>query len=140
MRLQLGISCKSNNYAEPIKVIERDSIEAQIFQVAQGFRVVINSPNFYWHPGIFWSLIELEKWLDWQLEKLEASLPLGEDWLMLEGDFDSNELYRGWFIYDSRKVWQGYDPLTNCCYTRSSILELKKKIDGLETERSQLIC
>ncbi|MEC4893659.1 MAG: hypothetical protein SAL07_14795 [Oscillatoria sp. PMC 1051.18] len=130
-----GISCKSNNYVEPIKVVEKDSIEAQIFQVPQGYRVVINSPNFYWHPGIFWSLTLLEEWLILQLERLEASLPLGGDWLMLEGDFDSNEFYRGWFIYDGGQVWQGYDPLTNRCYTGSNLRELKNKIDRLEAER-----
>jgi hypothetical protein len=121
----------------PIQVIDRAGIEARIYRVQQGYRVEVNGTEteFYWHPGIFRNLQELFVWLTLQLEKLEDGLPLGGDWLMLEGDFDGNEIYRDWFISEAPN-WQGYDPLTNCCHTAPTLKALKAKIDRIENERS----
>lgn len=121
---------------DPIQSIESDAIAASIYPVQQGYRVVINSPEFYWHPGIFPSLPQLREWLTHQFRTLELGLPLGGDWLMLEGDFDSNEIYRGWFVYDARCSWRGYDPFTNRCYRAATLKQLKAKIDQIEFERS----
>ncbi|HBB30613.1 MAG TPA: hypothetical protein DC064_01855 [Cyanobacteria bacterium UBA9273] len=123
-----------------IQVIERSGIEACIYQVEQGYRVQIQATEseFYWHPGIFWSLEELLAWLNLELATLEASLPLGGEWMMLEGDFEDNEIYRGWFIYKTKREWQGYDPLTNCCYTAPYLKGLKGKINRIEEERASI--
>ncbi len=91
----------------------------------------------YWHPSIFPDLHQLEEWLKFELEKLEAGFFLGGDWIMLEGDFDGNGLYRDWFICEARH-WQGYDPLTNRCHTALSLKELKEKIDRIENERNSV--
>jgi hypothetical protein len=118
-----------------IKVIIFDDIEARIYRVQNGYRVEVSTTLVdYWHPGVFRDLHHLEEWLKFELEKLEAGFCLGGDWLMLEGDFDGNGIYRDWFICEE-KNWQGYDPLTNRCYSASSSLALKAKIDRIENER-----
>lgn len=121
---------------DPIQVIEYSNIEASIFPVEEGYRAVIRSPDFFWHPGVFSDLQLLWEWLRLQVETRARGLPLGGDWLMLEGDFDSNEIYQDWFIYDAGKRWEGYDPLTNRCYCASRLQELKRKIDQVERKRA----
>jgi hypothetical protein len=117
-----------------LQVITLDGIEARIFPVQQGYRVEISTTLLdYWHPGIFPDLHELEEWLKFELEKLEASFALSNDWMMMEGDFDGNGLYRNWFICQD-KGWQGYDPLTNRCYSAATRSALKAKIDSIEAE------
>jgi hypothetical protein len=119
-----------------IQVISLDGIEARIFHVTQGYRVEVSSTlNDYWHPGIFPDFQQLEEWLQSQLAMLSAGFPLSGDWLMLESDFDTNEIYRGWFIDKAAQNWQGYDPLTNCCYSASTRKALKAKINQIEDER-----
>ena len=119
-----------------IQVVILDDIEARIYRVQQGYRVEVTSTlSDYWHPGIFPNLKELLKWLQPQLETLNAGFPLGGDWMMLEGDFDGNGIYRDWFIYEAQH-WQGYDPWTNCCYGAPSFAALKSKIDQIEAVRS----
>jgi hypothetical protein len=121
--------------SKALQVITLDDIEARIFPVQQGYRVEVSTTLAdYWHPGIFPDLRQLEQWLTFELEKLEASFVLGGDWMMLEGDFDGNELYGNWFICQE-KDWQGYDPLTNCCYSAPTRSALKAKIDSIESER-----
>lgn len=124
--------------SKSIQVITLDSIEARLYQVQQGYRVEVSTTLVdYWHTGVFRDLHQLEEWLKFELEKLEAGFCLGGDWLLLEGDFDGNGLYREWFICQE-KDWQGYDPLTNCCYTASSKAALKAKIDQIQAERCSL--
>lgn len=119
-----------------IQVVSLDDIEARIFRVQQGYRVEVSTTLMdYWHPGVFEDLQHLEEWLKFELEKLEAGFSLGGDWIMLEGDFDGNGIYRDWFICQG-KDWQAYDPLTNCCYTAGTLAALKLKIDRVEEERS----
>jgi hypothetical protein len=118
-----------------IQVITLDNIEARIYRVQQGYRVEVSSSlSDYWHRGVFWDFHTLEEWLKPELEKLNDGFPLGGDWIMLEGDFDGNGMYRDWFICQE-KDWQGYDPLTNCCYSAPSLAALKVKIDQIENER-----
>jgi hypothetical protein len=120
---------------KPIRVITLDNIEVRIYRVQQGYRVEVSSTlNDYWHPGIFWDVQQLEEWLKLELEKLNDGFALGGDWMMLEGDFDDNGIYRDWFICKA-KEWQGYDPLTNHCHTALFLKELKAKIDRIEDER-----
>jgi len=122
-----------------IQVISLDDIEARIFQVPQGYRVEVTATlDDYWHPGIFRDLHQLEEWLQFELEKLDGGFSLGGDWMRLEGDFDGNGIYRDWFICEE-KDWQGYDPLTNCCYIAPSLTVLKAKIDQIELERSLFV-
>jgi hypothetical protein len=123
----------------PIEVIEQGGIEVRIYPVQQGYRVEISGTEteFYWHPGIFQSLQVLWDWLQPQLYALsDLGLVLSGEWMTLEGDFDGNEIYRDWFICQGQS-WQGYDPLTNCCYTAPSLMVLKQKIDQTEIERSR---
>jgi hypothetical protein len=121
---------------QSVQVINFDDIEARIFQVQQGYRVEVSSTlNDYWHPGIFPNFQQLEEWLQSQLAILSAGFSLGGDWLMLESDFDTNEIYRGWFIDKSVKNWQGYDPLTNRCYSASTRKALTAKINQIEDKR-----
>ncbi|HEY9632255.1 MAG TPA: hypothetical protein V6D14_02550 [Coleofasciculaceae cyanobacterium] len=122
-----------------IHLITLDDIEARIFQVQQGYRIEISSTLVdYWHPGVFPDLLQLEEWLNFELEKLQAGFSLSSEWMMFEGDFDGNGIYRDWFIFEAQH-WQGYDPLTNRCYTSSSLKELKMKIDRIEDERSPVL-
>ena len=93
-----------------IELIEYGSIEARIYRVQKGYRVEVSGTEteFYWHPGIFPSLQVLRDWLIPQLEALvNDGLALGGEWMMLEGDFDGNELYRDWFICETAQEWQG---------------------------------
>lgn len=125
--------------SKSIEVITLDGIEARIFQVQQGYRVEIYTTLVdYWHTGIFWDLHQLEEWLEFEVEKLEVGISLGGDWLMLEGDFDGNGIYRDWFVCQE-KDWQGYDPLTNRCHTAPTLKALKAKIDRIEEERSLVV-
>jgi hypothetical protein len=122
-----------------IQVVSLEDIEARIFRVQQGYRVEVSTTLMdYWHPGVFEDLHELEEWLRFELGRLEAGFCLGGDWIILEGDFDGNGIYRDWFICQL-KNWQGYDPLTNCCYTAGTLAALKLKIDRVEEERSPLV-
>ncbi len=119
------------------EVIKFENVEVRIFKVEQGYRVELSSTlSDYWHRGVFWDFEQLLEWLTPQLEKLADGYALGGDWLMLESDFDGNEMYRGWFIYDAPRGWEGYDPLTNCCYGAMHRKELKQKIDRVEEERA----
>lgn len=120
----------------PVHVIESSGIEARIYQVQQGYRAEISGAEteFYWHPGIFEDFYQLQEWLNFELEKLEAGFFLRGDWLMLEGDFDGNGMYKSWFIYQEQD-WQGFDPLTNRCYKASSWKALKARIDQIELIR-----
>lgn len=121
---------------ESVKVIALDSIEARIYQVEKGYRVEVSGTlSDYWHRGIFWDLQQLEEWLEPELERLNAGFAVSEDWMMIEGDFDGNGKYRDWF-FCQEKNWQGYDPLTNCCYTAPTWNALQVKIDRIEDERS----
>lgn len=124
----------------PIQVIEHSGIEARIYQVQQGYRVELDGTDteLYWHVGVFADFQQVNAWLKFELEKLDAGLLLGSDWLMLEGDFSGNRFYRDWFICKGLD-WQAYDPLTNRCYIASSLKELKGKIDRIEDERSPLL-
>ena len=118
-----------------IKIVEHGGVEARIYQIEQGYRVEVNGTetDFYWHPGIFHSRQELWDWLRPQLEALiDSGLALSGEWMTLEGDFDGNELYRDWFICQKQPHWEGYDPLTNRCYTASSLAMLKVKIDQIQ--------
>jgi len=125
--------------SKSIQVITLDGIEARIFRVQQGYRVEISTTLVdYWHRGVFWDLHQLEEWLEFEVEKLEVGISLGGDWLMLEGDFDGNGIYRDWFVCQE-KDWQGYDPLTNCCHTAPTLKALKAKIDRIEEERSLVV-
>ena len=120
----------------PVQVSEYDGYEVRIYQVRDGYRVEINGigTQFYWHPGIFRRQEELWEWLRIQLNALvDDGIALGEEWMMLEGDFDGNGLYRGWFIQQTRQHWQGYDPLTNCCYTAPTWQTLQAKIERVES-------
>lgn len=123
----------------PIHVIESSGIEARIYQIQYGYRAEINGTEteFYWHPGIFQDFYQLKEWLKFELEKLEAGFFLRGDWLMLEGDFDGNSMYKNWFICHQQQNWQGFDPLTNRCYTASSWKALKEKIDQIELTHSR---
>lgn len=122
--------------SKSIQVITQDDIEARIYRVQLGYRVEISTTLVdYWHPGVFRDMPQLEEWLKFELEKLEAGFSLGGDWIMLEGDFDGNGIYRDWFICEGQN-WQGYDYLTNCCHTAPSLVALKSKIDRIEAERS----
>ena len=119
-----------------VRVITLDDIEARICQVEQGYRVEVSSClSDYWHPGVFWDLQQLEEWLEPELEILDAGFSLGGDWMMLEGDFDGNGRYRDWFICQAQQ-WQGYDPMTNRCYSAASLAALMAKIDRIEADRS----
>jgi hypothetical protein len=119
-----------------VQVIPLDDIEARIYRVEQGYRVEVSSClSDYWHPGVFWDLQQLVEWLYPELEKLNAGFALGGDWMMLEGDFDGNGKYRDWFICQAQN-WQGFDPMTNCCYSASSYIALMAKIDQIEALRS----
>ncbi|GAB4174359.1 MAG: hypothetical protein Fur006_04210 [Coleofasciculaceae cyanobacterium] len=119
-----------------VRVITLDDIEARIYQVEQGYRVEVSSClSDYWHPGVFWDLQQLEIWLEPELEILNAGFSLGGDWMMLEGDFDGNGRYRDWFICQAQQ-WQGYDPMTNRCYSAASLVALMAKIDRIEADRS----
>ncbi len=121
---------------EAVRVITLDDIEARIYRVEQGYRIEVSSClSDYWHPGIFSDLQQLEEWLYPELEKLNVGFALGGDWMMFEGDFDGNGKYRDWFVYQSQN-WQGYDPMTNCCYSAPSLVALKAKIDRIEDVRS----
>lgn len=121
-----------------IQVITLDGIEARIYQVQQGYRVEVSTIMVdYWHRGVFWDIHQLEEWLKFELEKLQAGFCLGGDWMMLEGDFDGNGIYRGWFI-DEEQDWQGYDPMTNRCYTSPTLKALKLKIDRIQDERKRV--
>jgi hypothetical protein len=121
---------------EAVRVITLDDIEARIYRVEQGYRIEVSSClSDYWHPGIFSDLQQLEEWLYPELEKLNVGFALGGDWMMLEGDFDGNGKYRDWFVFQD-KNWQGYDPMTNCCYSAASFVALKAKIDRIENVRS----
>lgn len=125
--------------SKSIQVITLNGIEARIFRVQQGYRVEISTTLVdYWHAGVFWDLHQLEEWLKFEVEKLEVGVSLGGDWLMLEGDFDGNGIYRDWFIC-KEKDWQGYDPLTNRCHTAPTLKALKAKIDRIEEERSPIV-
>jgi hypothetical protein len=122
-----------------IKVITLDDIEARIYRVQQGYRVEVSSTlHDYWHPGIFWDFQHLEEWLKAELEKLNHGFSLNSDWIMLEGDFDGNGIYRDWFICQEQD-WQGYDPLTNHCHTAPSVQKLQEKIDRIEDERLDVL-
>jgi hypothetical protein len=122
--------------SKSIQVITLDDIEARIYRVPLGYRIEISTTLVdYWHPGVFRDIQQLEEWLKFELEKLEAGFSLGGDWIMLEGDFDGNGIYRDWFICEAQN-WQGYDHLTNCCHTAPSLAALKSKIDRIEAERS----
>lgn len=119
-----------------VRIININDIEARIYRVEQGYRVEVSSClSDYWHPGVFGDLQQLEEWLEPELEKLNAGFALGGDWMMLEGDFDGNGRYRDWFICQSQQ-WQGYDPMTNCCYSSPSLVALMAKIDRIEALRS----
>jgi hypothetical protein len=121
-----------------IQVISLNDIEARIFRVQQGYRVEVSSTlTDYWHRGVFQDFEQLQDWLKFELEKLEAGFSLGSDWLMFEGDFDGNGIYQDWFICEAQD-WQGYDPLTNRCYKASTFKALKAKIDQIEDERNFL--
>lgn len=124
---------------KPIELITLDDIEARIYPVKQGYRVEVYSTlSDYWHPGIFGDFQQLEEWLKAELEKLNDGFPLGGDWMMLEGDFDGNGVYRDWFICQAQD-WQGYDPLTNHCHTAPSLKHLKEKIDRIKDERLDVL-
>ncbi|MGF1480213.1 MAG: hypothetical protein ACFB4I_12095 [Cyanophyceae cyanobacterium] len=121
-----------------IQAIEYQSIEVRIYQVLAGYRVEMSGlgTQFYWHPGIFAQFEELWEWLLPQLEAFARDgLPLGGEWMMLEGDFDDNGFYCDWFICKTQ-AWQGYDPLTNCCHTASTWQALKQKIDEIQAGRN----
>lgn len=121
-----------------IRIIERGSIEAAVFQVRHGYRATIRSPGFHWHPGIFPEFDRLWDWLQFQVATVETGLPLSPDWLPLDGDRRGNGFYRDWFIYRPQaQLWQGYDPSTNCCLARRSRLQLQAEIDSLEDRRQQ---
>jgi len=118
----------------PVQVIEHAGVEVRIYRVQQGYRVEVSGTEteFYWHPGIFESVQELWNWLQPQLEViLDSGLALAGEWMTLEGDFDDNQIYRDWFINKKDQEWQGYDPLTNRCYTAQSLEMLKEKIDQI---------
>lgn len=123
---------------QSIQVITLDGLEARIYRVQQGYRVEVSTILMdYWHRGVFWDINQLEDGLMFELEKLQAGCCLGGDWMMLEGDFDDNGIYQGWFICKEQD-WQGYDPLTNRCYIASTLKALKLKIDRIQDERKRV--
>ncbi|MEQ8996885.1 MAG: hypothetical protein RID53_10330 [Coleofasciculus sp. B1-GNL1-01] len=119
------------------QAISHDGIEVRIYPVEQGYRVVVSSIlNEYWHPGIFPSVQELWDWVQPQVEALaEDGLPLAREWMMLDSDFDGNGMYGDWFINQAARHWEGYDPLTNRCYTASTRIALTRKIDQIQAQR-----
>lgn len=119
-----------------VRTIERGSIEAAVFQVRDGYRATMRSPSFHWHPGVFPDLEQLWNWLQFQVATVESGLPLNRDWLPLDGDRRGNCFYRDWFVYRLRAGrWQGYDPLTNRCYSAATYTQLRAKIDCCEAQR-----
>lgn len=122
----------------PVQIVERQGVEICIYRVLKGYRVEVSGigTQFYWHPGIFPELPALWDWLVPQLEAfVEDGVALGGEWMMLEGDFDGNGFYRDWFVCKTAQSWQGYDPVTNCCYTAPTWQALREKIEKVKKSR-----
>lgn len=119
---------------KPDTVANTDDIEARIYPVQLGYRVVVmDGTDFYWHPGIFWSKQELLEWLKPQMEALaDLSLPLSGEWMKRVG---ADVMYQDWYCHQAASNWEGYNPMTNRCHTAPTLDALKQKIDRIEAER-----